>query len=287
VIEAHLAFCHTWPSKSRCPRSPVWVAATLNALPLRRPHPAPNGVTDPVRLLVLSLSLAPANASLNPYQQLNIQPNGAWRPLVAKRPPPRCCIDATLGFFAFGTIRVHHSAMHTTIGHRTLIIGNAGSGKSTLAQRLAARAGCPHISLDDVYWMDQTLLKKRGAAEAKQMLLAASLEPSWVIEGVFGWLAEVALRRASTLIWLDLPWIECESGLLSRGPLAGQTEAEFADLLAWSQLYWTRQSSSSHVAHRALYDAFAGEKVVLKSQDEIAALGGGSTLNHSPTAPSP
>jgi adenylate kinase family enzyme len=160
--------------------------------------------------------------------------------------------------------------MHTTISHRTLIIGNAGSGKSTLAEHVAARRVCPHIRLDDVYWIDQALLRKRGAADARQLLQALAVEPNWVIEGVFGWLADVAAPRATTLIWLDLPWIECQAGLLERGPLAGQSEAEFADLLAWSQQYWTRESSSSYVAHRALFDAFGCETVALRSRAEVA-----------------
>jgi adenylate kinase family enzyme len=153
---------------------------------------------------------------------------------------------------------------------RTLIIGNAGSGKSVLATQIAEQAGCPSFCLDDVYWVDQSLLQKRGAADAKAMLLARSLAEKWVIEGVFGWLAEIALPRATTLIWLDLSWIECQAGLLARGALAGQSGDEFAELLAWSQLYWTRESSSSHTAHRALFEAFAGEKMVLRSRSEVA-----------------
>jgi adenylate kinase family enzyme len=191
-------------------------------------------------------------------------------PLVSKRPLPGCDLPATLGFFAFDRFKAHDIAMHNAISHRTLIIGNAGSGKSTLAAKLAARAGCAHIRLDDIYWIDQALLRKRGAADARQLLQALAVEPSWVIEGVFGWLAEIAIARATELIWLDLLWIECQAGLLARGTLAGQSAAEFADLLAWSQQYWMRESSSSHGAHRALFDAFGGETVALRSRAEVA-----------------
>jgi len=38
------------------------------------------------------------------------------------------------------------------------------------------------------------------------MTLEVSTQPLWIIEGVYGWLAEVALPRATALIWLDLPW---------------------------------------------------------------------------------
>jgi adenylate kinase family enzyme len=163
------------------------------------------------------------------------------------------------------------NVMFKSLQRRILIIGNAGAGKSVLAQRLAARAGCAHTQLDDVYWIDQWQLHKRSAADAKAMVLARSLEQEWVIEGVFGWLAEIAMPPATALIWLDLPWIECQAGLLTRGPLVGQSAAEFADLVAWSQQYWTRAGSSSHAAHHMLFDAFAGEKVALNRRADVAA----------------
>lgn len=154
---------------------------------------------------------------------------------------------------------------------RTLILGNAGSGKSVLAAELAARAGYALVCLDEIYWIDQGLLKKRSAADAKAELLARCLEEEWVIEGVFGWLAEIAMPRAHSLIWLDLSWDECRAGVMARGPLVGQSAAEFEALLMWAEQYWTRESSSSHAAHRALFDAFAGEKFALRSRADVAA----------------
>ncbi|MFY9956597.1 hypothetical protein [Bradyrhizobium sp.] len=40
---------------------------------------------------------------------------------------------------------------------------------------------------------------------AKRMVADAAAESKWIIEGVYGWLAELALPRATSLIWLDLP----------------------------------------------------------------------------------
>jgi hypothetical protein len=37
------------------------------------------------------------------------------------------------------------------------------------------------------------------------MVADATAESKWIIEGVYGWLAELALPRATSLIWLDLP----------------------------------------------------------------------------------
>jgi energy-coupling factor transporter ATP-binding protein EcfA2 len=152
---------------------------------------------------------------------------------------------------------------------RTIIIGNSGSGKSTLAARVAASANCAAIHLDDIYWEDQRLLRKRSAVPAKLMAAAAAREPCWVIEGVFGWLIDVVAPRATALIWLDLPWSDCETGLLARGPTHAATADEFQDLLVWSGQYWTRQTPSSHSGHARIFNAFPGEKVRLQSRRDV------------------
>jgi hypothetical protein len=58
-----------------------------------------------------------------------------------------------------------------------------------------------------------------------------------VIEGVYGWLARVALPSATAFIWLDLPWEECRAGLMERGLRRGLTEADHADLVSWAADY--------------------------------------------------
>ena len=102
-------------------------------------------------------------------------------------------------------------------GPRIVIIGNSGSGKSTLARLLESGIGGENIDLDRVHWLDQVGIK-RDEAEAKAMVAAMAGKPRWIIEGVYGWLAEAALFRATTLIWLDMPWSICRESLAQRGP---------------------------------------------------------------------
>jgi hypothetical protein len=154
---------------------------------------------------------------------------------------------------------------------RTLMMGNSGAGKTTLARHLAVAAGCPHIDLDSIYWQDQAGLRKRVEPAAKAMVADAAQAPAWVIEGVFGWLLEVARPRASGLIWLNLPWSECKAGLEARGPGYSPSQAEYEALLLWAADYGRRQTSSSDAGHRRLYDAFAGRKVTLTSRADVAA----------------
>ena len=157
---------------------------------------------------------------------------------------------------------------------RTIVIGNSGSGKSTLASQIAEAAGgeaaCRVVNLDTIYWIDQPGLAKRGAVAAKVMIAEHATADRWVIEGVYGWLIDTITARATDLIWLDLPWSECEAGLLARGP-QGVDEAEFQALISWARAYRDRTTPSSHTGHAAIYDAFTGPKCVLVSRAEVAA----------------
>jgi hypothetical protein len=154
---------------------------------------------------------------------------------------------------------------------RTIIIGNSGSGKSTLAAWLAEQARCDHVDLDQVYWADQRLLRKRVAPAARAMVAKIASGESWVIEGVFGWLVDEAVARATTLVWLDPPWSDCKAGLEARGPAASPSEAEYQALLLWAGQYWGRSTSSSHAGHRKIYEAFAGDKVVLRGRQDASS----------------
>lgn len=155
---------------------------------------------------------------------------------------------------------------------RTVIIGNSGSGKSTLAGGLAALAVVPAIDLDLLHWAGDGYGVKREEAVARRMALEVAAKPGWILEGVYGWLAEVALPRATALIWLDVPWSTCREGLLARGVRRGGTEADFAELMVWAEAYWERRTSSSFAGHSRLFDQFSGHKLRLRSRQEADRL---------------
>ena len=151
--------------------------------------------------------------------------------------------------------------MHSAFTTRTVVIGNSGSGKSTLAERLAEMAGVPAVDLDLLHWENDGYGAKREEAVARQLVHEAAAQPGWVIEGVYGWLAEVAIPRATALIWLDVPWSVCREGLLARGQRRGGTEADFAGLMTWAEAYWERRTSSSFAGHLRLFQTFHGAKL--------------------------
>jgi adenylate kinase family enzyme len=153
---------------------------------------------------------------------------------------------------------------------RTLILGNGGSGKSTLAEQLATLVAGPAIDLDLLHWETDGYGVKRDENAARQLVRSAADEPRWIIEGVFGWLAEVAVPRATTLIWLDLPWSICRAGLLARGPRRGSTDQDNTELLKWAEAYWDRKTPSSFTGHLMIFENFPSPKYRLGSREKMS-----------------
>lgn len=155
------------------------------------------------------------------------------------------------------------------LGPRIVIIGASGSGKTTMARSLSKRLALDLLELDLVHWADK-VGTQRDEDEAKGRVTDFAVRPGWIIEGVYGWLAAPAIPRASTLIWLDLPWSDCREGLAQRGPWRDATADEHAAFLEWAEAYWSRRTSSSFEGHRAIFDAFEGTKLRLQSRAAIA-----------------
>jgi adenylate kinase family enzyme len=158
------------------------------------------------------------------------------------------------------------------LSRRILIIGNSGSGKSALGERLAALVNIPVYDLDLLHWDGNGYGQKRDEDVARRMVLELTSRAGWIVEGVFGWLAEVALPTATALIWLDFPWSLCRTGILARGRCRGATEQDTLDLLKWAENYWIRQTSSSFAGHAAIFNHFAGTKFRLHDRGEVDEL---------------
>ena len=97
-------------------------------------------------------------------------------------------------------------------------------------------------------------------------------ETRWIIEGVFGWLAEIVLPKATALVWLDFPWGLCRAGLLARGLRRGATRRDAADLMKWAEAYWSRQTPSSFAGHSKLFNDFSRAKLRLENREQVAEL---------------
>ena len=145
-----------------------------------------------------------------------------------------------------------------------MVTGASGAGKSVLAGRIAATLTLPTHDLDVLLRRPDG--RKRAAGDAKARVADVAAGDGWVIEGVFPDLIEVALARATVMVWLDLSWDECRAGLLARGPHYGLDPSDDDALLAWESAHRARLPE-----HARLYDGFAGRKVRLRTRREVEA----------------
>jgi adenylate kinase family enzyme len=162
--------------------------------------------------------------------------------------------------------------MFQSLSQRTVIIGNSGAGKSAVAESLATLIHVPVTDLDLLNWEGDRYGRRRGENVARRMTLEVSAQPLWIIEGVYGSLAEVALPRATALIWLDFPWSICRAGLLARDPRRGATDQDAVELLNWAETYWIRQTTSSFAGHSRMFNNFASTKLRLENREQATLL---------------
>jgi adenylate kinase family enzyme len=162
---------------------------------------------------------------------------------------------------------------------RIVIIGNGGSGKTWLSQRLSEKLKYKVCHLDRLFWEPGGFNKKRPKDVVYREIEEMSQGPEWICEGVFGELAQLALPRATKLIFLDKSSEECVEGLLCRGALGNledpemtvgldvqrreELERSFQALVQWAREYYIRTDLRSQVGHQAMFDGFDGEKIKL------------------------
>ena len=157
---------------------------------------------------------------------------------------------------------------------KILIIGNSGSGKTWLSKRIAAAYGIPHIPLDSIFWKPGGYNSKRNDLEIENDLKQIQESNSWIVEGVFGHLADRFVSFADSLIYLDLPWDECKKNLMNRGSECSKqldhvtAEKNFQSLLSWASEYEMRDSKASKKYHGFLYDSFTGDRHRIHNRDE-------------------
>lgn len=97
---------------------------------------------------------------------------------------------------------------------RVLVIGSCGSGKSTLSRRLHERTGLPLVHLDRHYWKPGWVEPAKDEWRSKVSELIS--EDSWILDGNYGGTMEMRLKRADTVIWLDLSRYLCVLRVLKR-----------------------------------------------------------------------
>lgn len=158
---------------------------------------------------------------------------------------------------------------------RIVIIGNSGSGKTYLGRALGNHFGCPLIHLDALFWEPGGFNLRRSREIVYAEIENLRKTRNWIVEGVFGELAEEFCAHADYLIWLDQGWETCSKSLLQRGSESSKqldkqsAEENFQKLLKWASEYWQRQGPSSFHGHRLLFEEFRGDKICLQSRKAV------------------
>ena len=160
---------------------------------------------------------------------------------------------------------------------KIIILGNSGSGKTWLARQLAQRLHLHIVHLDDVFWKPGGFDAKRGPEEIAQLVRSSKNEKAWIVEGVFGELAQCYADAADCLIWLDIEWPVCRGRLQRRGSESKlhldrtQSQEGLAKLIRWAEGYDTRTDSRSRYGHGRLFEQFSATRIRLGAQEEVTA----------------
>lgn len=158
---------------------------------------------------------------------------------------------------------------------KIIILGNSGSGKTWLATRLSTILMVSIVHLDDLFWEPGRFDKKRNHREVELLVKESKASSSWIVEGVFGELAQQYLDVAELLVWLDIDWHICKARLEERGSQSKmhlgreQSEEGLNQLLEWASCYSQRRDLRSHEGHKSLFEKFSRKKAQLQSQRDV------------------
>ena len=91
-----------------------------------------------------------------------------------------------------------------------MIFGNSGSGKSTLAKRLCEADGLSHLDLDTLAWMPTVPPERKPLIESEyEISNFIESNGSWVIEGCYSDLLEMAMPFSDEIIFMNLSIESC------------------------------------------------------------------------------
>lgn len=145
------------------------------------------------------------------------------------------------------------------------ILGNAGSGKTTLAAKLASASGAARFALDDVAFDGGTQRRPLDASVADVRNFMATHD-RWIIEGCYADIIAAVIQSDHELLFLNPGTAICIARCRSRAwepqkyPSPQDQHGRLEALVDWVRQYDTRADEYGLLAHRRLFDSFAGRK---------------------------
>jgi len=88
---------------------------------------------------------------------------------------------------------------------RVSVVGTSCSGKTTVSRQIASQFHIPHVELDAVYWQPNWIRLQIDRFRSAAELAAAGNQ--WVIDGNYGSVRDIIWKRATDVVWLNLPFV--------------------------------------------------------------------------------
>ncbi|MFV0544224.1 MAG: AAA family ATPase [Marinicella pacifica] len=161
---------------------------------------------------------------------------------------------------------------------KILIFGNSGSGKTTLAKSLCQSQGFVHLDLDTLAWEEtQPPVRKSLSASKKDIDQFIKTNDSWVIEGCYTDLLELAEPHSNEIIFMNLSIEMCILNAKSRPWEPHKYKSKQAQdnnlnmLIDWISQYTNRDDTFSLLAHQNFYNNYSGKKRIISTNQKSAA----------------
>lgn len=178
---------------------------------------------------------------------------------------------------ATGTANTKDSNFWYSGTMRITVLGLPGSGKSTLAQKVAEKLHIPYIHIDR-FWLESggghnsrtTPNPEQTHTQVKTRVLEAIQVESWVSDGVYPLIQSEIIKRADTIIFLDVP---LRQRLLNHAKRTQQSVGGGGELTFWNNVQFFLEMISSDLNNRSkitnLFTGYRGKIVTLRSQKEF------------------
>lgn len=159
---------------------------------------------------------------------------------------------------------------------RIAIIGCAGTGKTTLSMEMERLLGIPATHLDRLYWKPGWVGTDREVWE--KQVTALCQEDSWILDGNFGNTMDIRLRKADTVVFLDMPASLCLYRVLKRWvmnfgrtrPDMGEGCPEKVDLPFLGWILTFRKRRRPGILLKLHHLPASTEVIILRSRGQVA-----------------